>query len=223
MPSSRAARPRSTRRWDSIGALCPTAYGTRSHTATTYIPYPHILLVLYFCLTQTTSYVPDVLILISTSTLHLYCSTTLLDYSLTLPYLPARLLYPVLPLGGGLGRAAQGRTQGLEANAGIGRWIAHLSSFPPPPQFPPVNIHPSTPRSTRQYPSIHIHPSTNLPTSLVPPIHTQAPDGRPYWYNAATGETSWQPPGGGPGPTLQLEGSSVELLQVCASTQHPLG
>ena len=48
---------------------------------------------------------------------------------------------------------------------------------------------------------------------------TQAPDGRPYWYNAATGETSWQPPGGGPGPTLQLEGSSVELLQV----RHPLG
>ena len=47
---------------------------------------------------------------------------------------------------------------------------------------------------------------------------TQAPDGRPYWYNAATGETSWQPPGGGPGPTLQLEGSSVELLQVRAFT-----
>ena len=67
-----------------------------------------------------------------------------------------------------------------------------------------VKADPNPPQST--HPSAH--PSTPTHT------HTQAPDGRPYWYNAATGETSWQPPGGGPGPTLQLEGSSVELLQV---------
>ena len=30
-----------------VGAACPTAYGTRSHTATIHIPYPHILLVPY--------------------------------------------------------------------------------------------------------------------------------------------------------------------------------
>ena len=155
MPSSKAARPRSTRRWDSRGVD-----------------------LLYFCLTY--YFLPRRVLSTSTplhSLLHyslLYYSTILLDDSLTLLlYLPALLLYyyPVLPLGGGLSGAAQGRTQGLEANAGIGRWIAHLSSVPPHPN-PPVNIHPSTPRSTRQYPSIHNHPSTNLPTSLVPPIHT---------------------------------------------------
>ena len=53
-------------------------------------------------------------------------------------------------------------------------------------------------------------------TAVVRFSFVRAPDGRPYWYNAASGATQWTPPSGGAGPSLALNQSSVELQQVRA-------
>ena len=51
--------------------------------------------------------------------------------------------------------------------------------------------------------------STALPPGWA---QTAAPDGRAYWYNSATGATSWTPPAGG--VVQNSRSSDVELVQV---------
>ena len=57
------------------------------------------------------------------------------------------------------------------------------------------------------------HPPAHPPDPSIVHRPSQAPDGWPYWYDATTGETAWQPPGVGPGPTRLPKGGGWRLAQ----------
>lgn len=100
-----------------------------------------------------------------------------------------------------------------------GSGMAPAPTAPPPRHAPPHHQNPVPPQ--RHYPAQQMHPQPALPT---PPTHgagaghdgwkaARAADGRMYYHNAASGETSWSwPPAPRPAPAAAPVAAHTEQL-----------